>query len=148
MSEVIKHVVMMKLPQNIFSAMQADLEEEGSWLTVLINVYYVIFRCWRMEVFEQGQHDGCWQRSHSLGMGGCQLPVVPPTVTLFGFLPSLSVSAGALSTALEQPLTTEPAEHVCNSIFKATLFHLMTLRLKKKAINWRETEKSIFLECG
>lgn len=54
MSEVIKRVVMMKLPQNIFNPMQADLEEEGSWLTVLINVYYVIFTCWRMEVFRAG----------------------------------------------------------------------------------------------
>lgn len=51
MSEVIKHVVMMKLPQNIFNTMQADLEEEESWLTVLINVYYVVFKCLSMEVF-------------------------------------------------------------------------------------------------
>lgn len=54
MSEVIKCVVMMKLPQNIFNTMQADLEEEGSWLTVLINVYYVIFKCSRMEVVRGG----------------------------------------------------------------------------------------------
>lgn len=40
MSAVIKCVVIMKLPQNIFNTVQADLEEEGSWLTVLINIYY------------------------------------------------------------------------------------------------------------
>lgn len=79
----------------------------------------------------RGQHDACWQRSHSLGMGGCQLPVVPPAVTLLGLLPSLSVSARALSATLEQLLTAETAEHVCNSIFKTTILHLMTLRLKK-----------------
>lgn len=55
MSEVIKHVVMMKLPQNIFNTMQADLEEEESWLTVLINVYYVVFKCLSMEVFWAGR---------------------------------------------------------------------------------------------
>lgn len=54
MSEVIKHVVIIKLPQNIFTSMQADLEEEGSWLTILINVYYGIFECLRMEVFGVG----------------------------------------------------------------------------------------------
>lgn len=55
MSEVIKSVVMMKLPQNIFNTTQVDLKEEGNSLTVGINVYYVIFKGWRMEVFRVGR---------------------------------------------------------------------------------------------
>lgn len=77
-------------------------------------------------------------------MSGCQLPVVPPAGTLLGFMPLLSVSARAVSTTLEQPLTTEPEEHVCNSIFKATVFHLMTLRLGKKSNKLERDRKKHF----
>lgn len=34
----------MKIPQNIFNTVPADLEEEGSWLTVHINVFFK-WRC-------------------------------------------------------------------------------------------------------
>lgn len=56
----------------------------------------------------------------------------------FGWIIAISLLARALSATLEQQLTTEPAEQVYNSIFRSTIFHLMTLGLKKNVINWSQ----------
>lgn len=53
MTEVIKCIVTMKLPQNIVNIMKADLQEERTWLTAHVNVYYMFFKCPRMEVFQR-----------------------------------------------------------------------------------------------
>lgn len=65
-------------------------------------------------------------------------PAMPPAATLVGLLPFISVLARAPSATLEQQLTAEPAEQVYNSIFRSTIFRLMTLGLKKNVINWRQ----------
>ena len=73
---------------------------------------------------------------------------MPPAVTFVGLSPSISVLARALSATLEQQLTTEPAEQVDNSMFRTTIFHLMTLGLKRFVINWRGEEKTFSLSMG
>lgn len=154
MAELIKRVVMVKLLQNIFNTMQADLEAEGSWLTVPAD------EC-LLYIFQMLENGGVSKGWRALGPPWCLLaeelcsgsgwvpaPAVPPAVSFLGLLPSILVLARGLSATLEQQLTTEPAEQVYNSIFRTTIFHLMTLGLKRFVINWIGAEKAFTLSMG